>query len=270
MKLVWLTDIHLNFISAKLRANFYDSIAATQCDGILLCGDIAEAPSISAILIEMSAHIGVPIYFVLGNHDYYHGQVDNVRKEMKLSTNAENFLFWLPIAGVQMLTDNTVLLGVDGWADGRYGDFQGSPVSVNDSVLIDDLFQKKVIGKYQLLQKMQELADRDAMKLHDLVLKAIKNYSPKQIIILTHVPPYQEACLYKGKITDNNFLPFFAAKATGDVLTNIAKNNENTNFLVLCGHTHAKAYYQQASNLIVKVGKAEYYTPEIQETIALV
>ncbi len=71
MKLAWITDIHLNFINLTARQKFYQEIIGSECDGVLLSGDIAEAPSIKDILQELSDFIEKPVYFVLGNHDYY-------------------------------------------------------------------------------------------------------------------------------------------------------------------------------------------------------
>lgn len=82
MKLAWITDIHLNFIDLATRQKFYQEIIDSECDGVLLSGDIAEAPSIKNVLQELSDFIEKPVYFVLGNHDYYRGQVNQVRNEM--------------------------------------------------------------------------------------------------------------------------------------------------------------------------------------------
>lgn len=46
MRLAWLTDIHLNFIDENARQKFYQEVINTQCDGILISGDIAEATSL--------------------------------------------------------------------------------------------------------------------------------------------------------------------------------------------------------------------------------
>ena len=54
MKLAWLTDIHLNFLDNNARQIFYQEIVNTQCDGVLISGDIAEAPSLISILEEMA------------------------------------------------------------------------------------------------------------------------------------------------------------------------------------------------------------------------
>lgn len=268
MKLAWLTDVHLNFLDADERKKFYQEIINTACDSVLLSGDIAEAPSIKNVLQELSDFIEKPVYFVLGNHDYYRGQVNQVRNEMTGLTEYSEYLFWLSASGPQQIDKHTILIGQDGWADGRLGNYQNSPISLNDSRMITDLFQEKLLGKHQLLQKMQQLADLDAIALYNDLMQALEHH-PHKIIVLTHVPPFKEACLHNGQLSDDNWLPYFSSKAMGDVLMPIAKNNLFINFLVLCGHTHSDACYKPLENLVVKTGKAEYYQPTIQEIIKI-
>jgi len=174
----------------------------------------------------------------------------------------------LPASGLQTLHNDTILLGQDGWADGRLGDYQNSRVSLNDSCLIFDLFQAKILGKLQVLEKMQELADFDASQLeNDLILAAKKK--PKKVIVLTHVPPFAEACMHKGVMSDQNWLPYFSSKVMGDVLSKVATKNPSIEFLVLCGHTHSKAEYKPLDNLVVRAGNVEYSKPEVQQLIVL-
>src|SRR5690242_9724006 len=147
MQYAWLTDIHLNFIDDVARQKFYQEIVNTKCDGVLISGDIAEAPCLVDILNEMARYIDKPIYFVLGNHDYYRGQIQEVHDAItKLTQNNDN-IFWLPASGMKKLDNNTLLIGQDGWADGRLGDYQNSRVVLNDSRMIADLFQEKILGK---------------------------------------------------------------------------------------------------------------------------
>ena len=269
MKFTWITDIHLDLIGPDIRTAFYNAIIATDSDGVLLTGDVAEAPCVSDLLTEMAQHIKKPIYFVLGNHDYYKGKVDEVRQSIIDLMKTQHDLLWLPVLHEKLLTHDTVLVGQDGWADGRHGDYVNTQINLNDSRLIDDLFQKNIIGKYRLLEKMQELADRDAHSLHDDIMEAIKKYRPKKIIVLTHIPPFEEVCFSRGKKTSVHYLPYFASKATGDVLTEIADKHKNISFLVLCGHTHERAQYQALDNLLIKVGKAEYRQPTIEEVLMI-
>ncbi len=268
MKLAWLTDVHLNFLDANERKNFYQEIINTRCNGVLASGDIAEAPSIKDILQELAEFIEQPIYFVLGNHDYYRGQIDAVRREMGALTKSNEYLFWLPASNPLQLDTDTLLVGQDGWADGRLGDYHNSRVALNDSRMITDLFQEKMLGRSKLLAKMQQLADYDANQLQEHLMQAAILH-PRRIIVLTHIPPFAEACLYEGKISNDDWLPYFSSKASGDVLMNICTKHPNINFLVLCGHTHGKAKYCPLPNLIVEAGHAEYNRPEIQKIISI-
>ena len=91
MKLAWLTDLHLNFIAPKERLAFYQTIVDTKIDAVLVSGDSAEAPSLCDIFLEMVHAIGKPIYFVLGNHDYYRGSVARSRRYDNVDTNDRAF-----------------------------------------------------------------------------------------------------------------------------------------------------------------------------------
>lgn len=268
MKLAWLTDIHLNLIDHTARLKFYAEIIKTHCDAVLISGDIAEAPNLADLLQEMAQQINRPIYFILGNHDYYEGAINEVREVITALTKAHKQLFWLPVSGIQLLTNDTILLGQDSWADGRLGDYQNSKVALNDSHMISDLFQKNILGKSHLLEKMQQLADADAIALQNDLNQAISQH-PKKIIVLMHMPPFKEVCFPKIQASNEDCLPYFSSKAMGDVLIQVATNNPAIDFLVLCGHTHNENYYQPIANLIIKTGKAKNYQPAIQETIII-
>ncbi len=250
------------------RAVFYEEIEKTNCDCVLITGDIAEGPSIEMIMKEMAAQIKRRIYFVVGNHDYYRSNVKKVRDALTSLTKGHDQLFWLPASGFQKINEKVIILGQDGWADGRLGDYRNSNIMLNDSRMIEELFHANILGRFQLLEKMQELADADAASLGIDLAKALSQF-PQKIIVLTHVPPFREACKYEGKISDDNWLPYFSSKVMGDLLMQTAIANPAVDFLVLCGHTHGEAHYQPLSNLTVKAGLAEYYRPGVQEVIAV-
>jgi predicted MPP superfamily phosphohydrolase len=266
MKLAWLTDIHLNFLDEDERIKFYQKIIRKKTDAVIISGDIAEGSSVCDLLIEMVNVLKRPIYFVLGNHDYYCSSVNEVTKDIEKLTKNNNQLYWLKTSGILALNENTILLGQDGWADGRLGDYQNSRVELNDSRLIGELFQQRILGRNQLLQKMQSLADIDAKNLKADLISAV-SHNPKKIIVVTHIPPFKEVSMHKGKISDNDWLPFFSSKASGDVLIDISQKNPAIEFLVLCGHTHSKSIYQPLGNMIIKAGSAQYYRPTVQEVI---
>ena len=165
MKLAWVTDIHLNFLESADRKKLYQNIVATKSNAVLVSGDIAEAPTVSDILEEMAQKIAKPIYFVLGNHDYYQSSVENVRQASTKLSQASPLIRWLPETGLVQLKKDALLLGEDCWADGRYGNYSDSRVMLNDSRMIQEIREGNIIGKYQLLDAMQKLADNDAKRL---------------------------------------------------------------------------------------------------------
>mmetsp|Transcript_29521 Transcript_29521/g.40563 ORF Transcript_29521/g.40563 Transcript_29521/m.40563 type:complete len:268 (+) Transcript_29521:600-1403(+) len=263
MKLAWLTDVHLNFLSEDAKIKFYREVVDSSCDRVVISGDIAEARSIIEILKGMASEIKKPIYFVLGNHDYYGSDVISIRNKMQELCESEQLLHWLPFSGVQKLENQTIILGEDCWGDGRFGDYGRSRVQLNDSVYIKDLSVSS--SKEDLLRRMQLLADNDAKQLDISLRDAIINLKPAKVLVIIHVPPFRETSMHEGKISNDDFLPFFSSKVTGDVLLKVAAENEGIEFIVLCGHTHSSAFWQPLRNLTVKAGAAIYCKPNIQE-----
>ncbi|MBN9286306.1 MAG: hypothetical protein BGO43_01135 [Gammaproteobacteria bacterium 39-13] len=265
MKFTWLTDIHLNFLDEEKRKKFYQELKQ-DTEALVISGDIAEAKSVTKILEEMVNHIARPIYFVLGNHDYYHGQINDVRDSMILLTKNNPYLFWLGCCDPIKLDKDTTLVGEDGWADGRFGDYTNTPVSLNDSRLIADLFQERILGRFQLLEKMQQLADKDAYNLYTK-LKSAAEEKPKKMVVVTHVPPFRETAMHEGKISNDDFLPFFSSKVTGEMLVKFAMEYASIEILALCGHSHDWCVYHPLDNLTVYVGEAVYTQPCSQGVI---
>jgi predicted phosphohydrolase len=268
MEICWLTDIHLNFIDFNTRIAFYEKILKTQCQAVIIAGDIAEAPTVCEQLVEIVEYIDQPIYFVLGNHDYYRGSIAALREQVRIFTQKYHLLRWLTDEDPAMLTETTALTGCDGWADGRYGDFEHSRVELNDSYYIAELYQAAVLGRQCLLKEMQKFAGVDADILSGQLHKAVSKQC-KHIIIVTHIPPFEAACTYGDQVSSPDWMPLFSSKVLGDVIMGYAKQYPDINFLVLCGHTHSIGEYTPLDNLCVKTGGARYYYPEIQDVFVV-
>lgn len=261
MKLVWVTDAHLNFCDAESRKAFYSSLI--PYDGIVISGDISNSKNLVIHISEMSKETSKPIFFVLGNHDYYYSNITTVRKQ------ASN------IRGATYLTDSdpikvgdTYICGVDGWADCKEGDFYNSWVVLNDSNFIDDLKHAAYFGGRPALgMLMTKLSIYDTKLLKRKLDTIVADEEAHSVIIVTHVPPFKEACLYQGKPTNDDFLPFFCNGTLGVMLKRFAKKHPHIDFLVLCGHTHDKAEFRVSPNLVVLCGGAEYKNPVIQKVI---
>ena len=86
-------------------------------------------------------------------------------------------------------------------------------------------------------------------------------------MVLTHVPPFREACWHEGQLSCDNWSPHFTCKATGDVLVDVMTAHPDQTMTVLCGHTHSAGYAQILENLEVFTGDAVYGHPKIQQVL---
>ncbi|MBM4134562.1 MAG: metallophosphoesterase [Nitrospira sp.] len=259
MRAAWITDIHLNFLNAEQVLAFCAALRAENPDLVLLGGDIAEADTVEWYLKTLTADIRLPMYFVLGNHDFYQGSIPTVRKVMDDLCRNESRLTYLSRIGCVKLTDTTGLVGHDGWGDGRLGDYAGSTVRLNDHRLIRELTG---LDRDELLLRLNRLGDDAADHLRSVLPQALDAH--ERVILLTHVPPFIESCWHEGKTSDGNWAPFFTCKAVGDVLLEIMSKRPDRQLTVLCGHCHGAGRARMLSNLEILTGRAEYGAPEIQ------
>lgn len=269
MRLAWLTDIHLNFLDDLERVRFLETISE-EADAFAITGDIGESPNIASYLKEMEEILRKPIYFVLGNHDFYRGSIAETRDKVAKLADQSEFLVYMTATSVVELSSKTALIGHDGWADARLGDFYRSDVFLNDYVAIRELRKWKGefdIDKPALEEVLQRLGDEAARHFQDILREAMTNHS--SVIALTHVPPFREATWYDGRHSDDNWLPHFACKATGDALRSVMTCHPQSRLIILCGHTHGKGEVQITENLQVLTGEAEYGQPVIQRVFEI-
>ncbi|HEQ98241.1 MAG TPA: phosphoesterase [candidate division Zixibacteria bacterium] len=259
MRIAWLSDIHLNFVHHHRIETFSREVAESSAEAVLISGDISEAPYLKEHLNIMANIIRFPIFFVLGNHDFYRSSIDRtLYLAGEISSNSGN-LVWLTGEMVVRLTNRTVLIGHESWNDGRIGDYKNSPYTPADYFMIEDFMGLK---KDEKLKLMQSLADRAADHFKINLPKACQE--AENVILLTHVPPFREACWYNGKISDDDHQPYFASKIVGDTIREIMHEFPAHNLTVYCGHTHGGGKAQVLHNVKVYTAEAEYEKPSIQ------
>jgi len=72
----------------------------------------------------------------------------------------------------------------------------------------------------------------------------------RHVIVLTHVPPFRDACWYEGKISHDDYLPHFVSRAVGDRLIQLMREHPDRSMTVLCGHTHSAGVARVLPNLV--------------------
>ena len=259
MRMLWINDIHLDFLDNSRRESYFETLRAAHPGSLIIAGDIAQASTVTNYLARMAQVVECPIYFVLGNHDFYYGSIKEVRWAVRDLCRDSSSLYWLNESGVVQLSKTTALVGHDGWGDARLGDFETSNVCLNDFVLIKELSDRP---RWQLLQKLNRLGDEAANHLSRHVPDALQ--ASDHVVIATHVPPFLEASWYDGRPCDSAWLPFFSCGAAGDVLMALAQEHPEKQMTVLCGHTHGGGTANILPNLVAHTGAAEYGKPTIQ------
>lgn len=261
-RLCWATDLHLNF--ADPFPLFISMVRALNPDGLVLTGDLTEAPFLREHLAKLDDCLWLPTWIILGNHDFYHGSIAHVRLTAAELCKRSRWLHYLPNCSPVDLGADTMLVGHEGWADGRLGDYTHSNVTLNDYIRIRDLagLEHRTVR----LAKLHELGDEAAAFLKPKLASALTK--ARRVVVATHVPPFAAACWHKGKTSNADFLPHFTCAAMGDMLFEAARTHPQNEILVLCGHTHSAGRAEILPNLVVHTGAAIYGSPEPCGTIA--
>lgn len=261
MKLAWLTDVHLDHAASAERERLVGDVRDAGADAVLLGGDTATAVSLGAQLRMFRDRVGIPVYFVLGNHDCYGSSIAETRELAARLTASNEGLTWLGASDVVRLTERSALIGHDGWGDAGFGNVE-TRVRLNDFLMIKEL---RLPVRARLLAVLKQLGDEAGTHFRRVGIEAARTYD--NIITLTHVPPFRQAAWHEGAESNADWLPFFACRAAGEALLDVMRDHPEKKMTVLCGHTHGGGRYEAAANIEVLTGPAVYGDPRIQRVI---
>ena len=264
VRVCWLTDLHLNMVSPGEVEKFAAGVVARRPDAVLIGGDTSESKDLIDQLARLARLLRVPVYFVLGNHDYYYGSIEIVRQRIEALCAREPSLVYLSAANVATLSPQVGLVGHDGWADGRLADYFASSVMMNDDFLIAELIGLTRAARWE---RLKGLADEAAAHIRRVLPPALERFP--RVILLTHVPPFREACWYAGEISNDDWLPHFTCQAVGEAIREVMHDFPTRQLTVLCGHTHGQGEARPLANVQVLTGGAVYGRPEIQRVFEL-
>ncbi len=258
-KIAWATDTHLDFIDGESLLRFAAHLVEHDPAGVILTGDISNSKQLIYHLSVIERVVQRPIYFVLGNHDYFGSDIVGVRKAVHELINVSQMLKYLSDVPYVPLSSKTALLGHDCWYDAAVGNVLGSTAKMNDWFLIREFGQNDSGNLRQYAAVAKKLAHEGAVHVMTGIKAAVRYYS--NIVIATHFPPFLSAYPKENRINDPNLLPWYTSKVLGDVLLDAARTYKNVNFTVLCGHVHEAWNGRVEKNLEVRLGGAKYGAP---------
>jgi Icc protein len=265
--LLWATDVHLDHLPLRHAPfEFGRALRGEQpkSRGAILSGDIGESDTLEIILEDFASGYAGPVYFVLGNHDYYGSSFRVVDERVAGLCRRNTNVHWLQHSTV-LVSRSVRLIGVNGWYDAGNGD-RGTDLEMTDFQRIADLSAAKNESRERLLQVCAQRARREARRLQDQLRSCA---DARSVVVVTHVPPFQKAAWHEGETSNDRWAPFFSSKVVGDVLLKSARARPELQHTVLCGHTHGRGVYQPLRNLVVYTGRARYGAPELAGILSI-
>lgn len=267
-RLLWVTDPHLEFLSEERerKALFFEVLSNESADAVLITGDVSNAANLEEDLNSL-AQLDKPVYFVLGNHDFYGGTIAGSIEIAKRAVGKHpKKLIYLDDGWVFELTTRTKLTGVSGFADGLAGRGSRTTVRINDFFHIQNFVAMPTdAARFNL---MRTLAQAATDKLRRKLISAAQEAD--RVIVGTHVPPFIDSSFHSGKTGNPEYLPFFSCPTMGQMLLEIAEQFPSVRFEVFAGHTHSPApLYEPLPNLRVEIAGAQYGSPKISKVLEL-
>jgi 3',5'-cyclic AMP phosphodiesterase CpdA len=242
MRIAHITDLHID--SEASLNHFMQSVHELKPEFVINTGDNDNSTDWRVRMKSLPSHFK-SYYYVKGNHDFWGGNTFWGRSDIASDTH------YIPNSLFVSVTNDTVLVGVDGWYDTGFGTTIPHPSTLNDVRFIGDFVGRSPEMQLRLMRVMGE---EQAAFLKEKLLKTIEQSAASNIVVATHVPPFQEVLI---KMDDEDDLSaFMGCAAAGRVIRSVADLNPDRNFTVLCGHTHRPYDVYVANNIRCIVGDA--------------
>jgi len=260
MKLLWLTDTHLDHSDSSLRQAFYKKLRGEDFDAAVITGDISTSRLLSTHLSELAqACASRKVYFLLGNHDFYGSSFKEGDRIAAACCAKHSNLQHLGQGEVIRLGPTSALVGHRGWADGRVYGGRRTSQRFPDQDGIRDL---RYHSTYPAYRKMERLGRESGAYFRRVLPYALASY--RNVLIATHVPPFSRAVRFDGRPCEPTKLPHYVNASAGAVIQRVGEHFPQTKITVLCGHAHHGNTVRITDNLEVRVGQARKGAPAIQ------
>lgn len=261
IEFIWGTDIHLDILDDQddaVEKWIEEKIKPLSSETILLTGDISTGPKVIEHLRKIRSLSEKRILFVFGNHDFWEDSISNIRTKAASEELKNEGITWMGSVNFVPFGKSTALVGHDGWYDAMFGNYVSSRFVMKDWFRILEFKN----AFHDLIPACRKLASEAARHVQSSCIKAIAD-GRKKIVVMTHFPPFEEACFYRGRRSDADALPWYSSKLMGQVLLSLAESNSDVSFTILCGHTHSFADIHVLPNLRVIVGNSDYGYPNV-------
>ncbi len=250
---------------ASLTAHV-EALHAAAPDAVLVTGDFATAATLARWLRAYRRMTDRPLYFVLGNHDFWGSGVAEVRDEVRRLSAGTDGLVYLTGADPVTLAPGVALVGHDGWYDARAGRWDAPRFRMQDWEQVRDF--PASAGHEGIVAVARGLADAAEADLLPQVEAAARHHTT--VLVATHVPPWPLPPGSRRHPDGEWIAPWYVAERLGQALERAAAAHPAVRFRVMAGHAHARREGMAiAPNLTCDVGGARYGSPGIERVLEL-
>lgn len=246
----WMTDIHADKKSEADVLQIIEQINEASPSYICITGDIAEHKHTVDFLNLLKSKIARPIFFVLGNHDYYQTAIEDFSSYIA-SLYAQTNLFYLPSYDAIALNDTTGIIGIDNWYNLSDHDFAQAEIRAQD---FDQIIDVKGLKSNELISFFEQKYRENLKQLEKKLSLTLQTYD--QIYVLMHVPPFHPTNFFDKETLQSAWRYYWSCDPIGKFLVEFMKGYPEKSIIILSGHTHVKGKHQPAPNIKAYVGDA--------------
>lgn len=262
--IAWMTDTHFNLLKPEEFKIFVAQLNSSGFTDLWLTGDISCGTEICFHLSYLAENFPGQIYFILGNHDYYKLFIAESRQMVQKLSQKYSNLHYLTFENQPVpFNEDTALIGDDGWYDGLWREPQTSLIFWWDWYFIKDF--RCLFSAEERLTLMQKLAHDALNRIRTNLESALKTHST--IYLLSHIPPWPAR--HRWKLIENFWKPYNSSKLLASMLMDLMTEHPDKKLIVLSGHTHLKRQEEISHNIELRVGEANFHSPQVQELIEL-
>ena len=268
LTLTHLSDLHFDHCSEVQIVEFAKQIIS---DVILITGDISTSHKFRNHIFLFERYTNRPIYYVLGNHDFYYSSINEFRNKVCDIDRMSQFLKYLSSVPYIQLSNNTAIIGHDGWYDAN--NIISEEIYMNDWSLIKEYATTPDLNFYKIAQISKQICNISIKHIADSIAKVTKQKKNiNNIIVATHVPPFEEIFqqISKSPETINSrrkrfdiLKPWYLSNSMGILLKKAADTFPHIKFSIFCGHLHENASVKIKDNLYCYTSEAIYSQPRI-------
>ncbi len=229
MKMLWMTDLHLDQAEKDERERLLLELRKVEFDSAVITGDISSPGFLGRDLLALgTACEPRRVFFVLGNHDMESRREEVERSAIVVCRSQRNLR---PVWKQEVipLTANAGLIGHHGsvCSEGQGGD--------------------------------------PSRHFRKVLPQALSRF--RQVWLITHMPPFDQAVRFSGRPVWGRKLDRFVNRSSGGVIAGIARQFPGRKVSVLSGHTHHGRSTRISAVVDITVGSARPGYPKIQKII---